>query len=368
MNNFQQVSKQDVIRNLLRNCGISYISDENIVRDIVLAEYLRSSLHELSLEADDDQGFAPIPIYIGRLINVVSGHLEAVWKDLRRNRNKMPVEFDDMEKESSDTKLVRRIIDRLELLGDCTNLGNGYWMPTPVRLVRIPSSDEIVVVGGISTRKLQYFIPEVQLAGFGRRISGLCNSVDINADLIWQDYHKWVGWMPEDVLTWTSEEIEKILTEGSKSSNTFIDFDVYISEKGTRYRVKTSWVPARLIMDMSNSGIMLCRVGKPYRFFLGEFSKGQLVRERFVDEKDVHWLMLGLRLMNGFTPLAVWDRNYLKVYGPLPRALERHLSVYSCAVQSKEKNFLYYVPSFFKFQIEQFLQQFGYHFRHVEGE
>lgn len=358
MNDIHTIDQQAVIKLLSTYCGVILPTENNIQRDLIIAEYLRFSLYKLSF-LPREKRFAPI--YVSQLLNEVHNRLEAVWEELNLSRLRSLNNGIELGANSRRDDPIRQVLEQLNLLGDCVHIGRGYWLPSPVRLVRLPNSDKIAVLGGLATPELKRLLPTVQLVGLGRLISDNCSVKQ--KEMVWQDYHNWVGWIPEELPVWTERVVDRVMIEGSTSSPTFMDFEVYVLDRSMRHRNFRPWIPATAFIEMKTTGIQLCRTEKPGRYFLGKFVSSQLVKELFVTTQDMPWLRLGLHPLKNMTPFCIWKGNYLTIFPPLPQALRRNLAVYSYALISEMNHTFYYVPPFFRSDVEKFLGNYGYFFK-----
>ncbi|WP_047155180.1 hypothetical protein [Aneurinibacillus tyrosinisolvens] len=368
MNSFRQLIAADALKNILRDIGVSTPDDKVYEYNLILSEYLRRSLYRLSFEEGGQKEFAPV--HIRRLINTVSGHLKVLWSELEKEKSQFLFKLNNDNQEITINDEIKWVLERIALLGDCMHIGNGFWLPTPIKLVQLPQSNETIIIGGFDTQSLKSYFPSVRIAGYGRFL--------LNKEIPfgyyqnknwWQDYQNWLGWIPKDLHSWTQEKINCINKEGSLSSSTFLDFEVFVSTWAIKNRVRQSWIPFETFLGMNGTEtVMLCRTKKPTRYFLGVFEKARMVRELAIQEQDIaRWLMVGLRIRHGLKPYARWKGNNLTVYPPLPFSLERHLTIYACKLLTRHKG-NYYVPKFFHGNINKFLHLFGYEVKQTGGD
>lgn len=361
MKNINPMLQSDVVQQLFLNVGGVLPANKKFQRNVILAEYLRCSILGLSrIELGGKTSFEPV--HIRRLINTVRNHLEAVWPHLRQDNKSLPFNTVGSENDTYRVDSIQWVLKNLALIGDVVNLGNGYWIPSPVRLIKFPFSEYVAVIGGVATAHLKGLFAGIKIAGHGRvlKYTDIPKYIQSGQEW-WQDYHNWIGFIPDDLSSWTEVEVAKVRTNGSRSSPTFVDFEVCITNKKLRYKTRNFWVPAATLMVIEGvDEVLLCRTGKPIRYFLGEFTSGQLVHERTISSEIVRWLQLGLCLRGCTTPSAKWVGSKLKLFPVLPRSLKRYLTVYSNTLISETGQVVYHVPMLYQDQVKNFLEHFGY--------
>ena len=82
-----------------------------------------------------------------------------------------------------------------DLVRDVQKLSDGYWFPTPLRIV--PIEDQLIVVGPTSTNELQRHFPGVKRAGYARVLARR----DIPG-LPTQQLDNWLGLQVPDSVAW----------------------------------------------------------------------------------------------------------------------------------------------------------------------
>lgn len=101
----------------------------------------------------------------------------------------------------SEYEFVR---DQLEHCGDIFHIGNGYWIPGPVRVVRAAASQIAIVIGGAPTRVLQQaFNMQFHSIGAARYVSGGSSARDVYPEETIAD---WLG-ITEPLAAWTEKTL-----------------------------------------------------------------------------------------------------------------------------------------------------------------
>jgi len=100
--------------------------------------------------------------------------------------------------------------DQIELCGDIVHLGNGYWIPGPLRLVRPSTTEMGLVVGGIPTGTLEkVFKRPIHSIGPARYAVGI---EGVNAALAADSVAGWLG-ISESLADWTKQTLAWAATQ-----------------------------------------------------------------------------------------------------------------------------------------------------------
>ncbi|MEK0314592.1 hypothetical protein [Cohnella sp. 56] len=343
------LNQKDIIDLIFSNKIVIVPENVEFQRELFLAEYWRSLLYELAIDGEEER---VKPVHFRRLKNALNKYLDSIWPELKQNN--------DVDSPQNVNDVISPVRNCLIQLGDTIRLPNGYYFPAPLRLVKLLGSQYTAIIGGLATEEIQHFLADVRIAGYGRIIENQKISVSIKEDgTWWQDYSNWTGWIPENLEEWIIKQVQLVSSSGSQSVQDFEEFEVYNSSRQLGNRNRYSWINPNLILAQEESGTWLCKTTGSTSYFLGEFKRGRLAKERTITDKEtVRWLMLGLLVYHGSSPKAQWNKFYLKVAPPLPRAIENHVLIFSF----KKNAFEYYVPEQFQNHIEQLMKSYGYRF------
>ncbi|WP_438431408.1 hypothetical protein [Gorillibacterium sp. sgz500922] len=347
---------------LLKNLDVPtkpILGNKMIQKYIVFAEYLRFILNKLSINEKDEIE----PIHIKKLLNAVNGHLEGIWTDLKATKN---IEEIDSYKYIESSDLLKWTLSNLALLRDCIYVHNGFWLPTPVRLIELPDlslgESYVAVIGTRSTKEIKSILPKVRALGIGRiiRKEDLPDDLFLDSNL-WQSFNDWVGWIPSDTLDWTRKACNYVQRYGSTSLSSFNQFEVFLSDNPLKYKSKRKWLHYEIFLSFGTTMVMLCRtISKPRSYFLGVFEEGILRKEFVVNEKEkILWLLNGLQLLHKYPIKAVWYKNELNVI-QTPSAVDRLLSIFSYRIPSNSGYPRYYIHPDYREYINSFLKNLGY--------
>jgi len=208
------INTQQALKKIIQNLGLS---DTTPTADQIIAEYLRHALYTLSYGSTTVQ-----PVFVTKLMNQVHYQLTPLWPDIFQNAN------------TEDP--IRRLLEQLKQVGDVAELGDGYWLPTPLRLVRLPNR-QILLIGGVDTKSLiTRFGDIVQSMGFVRRVKFADIKHLINAGIDWQHFEDWVGETKKaDIGTWTRNLLDEAHKRLKPSGSDLTDFEVYMPNLGKKH-------------------------------------------------------------------------------------------------------------------------------------
>lgn len=345
MKHAKVLNQKELVELLLNDKIVSLPENVEYQRELLIAEYWRILLYDLTLKKNleySDISLEPVRIRKRLLLQ----YLDTIWPELR---------------DEESQNIISSVCSRLDQVGDMVRLPNGFFLATPLRLIEVPNSKYSIIVGGISTEVVQLLLPEAKIAGYGRIIENdkIPDAVKRNQNW-WQDYTNWIGWKPDDIENWVKTQMSQLFSLGSQSIQNFEEFEVFNSFKERKNKNRTLWLNQSSILTEGASGVFLCKTNDSNRrYFLGEFSKGLLIKELSIMDKQTQlWLMLGLRLYNRHFPVARWNNNYLRVIPQLPSAIERHILVFSL----KKNAYEYYVYEQFHDDVVELLNAYGYQF------
>lgn len=365
MSGIRLITHEEAVRTLLRELGVDETAETPYHLDFVLPEVIRSNLYHLSELDGEGAGFRPV--FTRKLTGAVRRQLEAVWPPLHQDSADCFFGGGTLVSEPSPTDQILWHLKRLALLGDVIYLNDGFWLPSPIRSIPLPFSGDVAITAGLPTEDLRRLSVAAYVGGHGRLISGDKETGRGVAETL--GYDEWVGWRPENIQAWATEQMLQTIRMGSASSVAFTDYEAYVSSWELRKRTPQSWIPAFGLKSASRvEPVLLCRTRtKPTRYFLGHFVGRELKLERAVSHVHVRWLQLGLSLCHGLSPLAAWEGQKLKLFPLPPQPVERHLLVYAYGLQPRLGQFLYHVPSAYLERVESLLGHFGYRNRSKGG-
>ncbi|PLR92037.1 hypothetical protein [Bacillus sp. T33-2] len=359
-------NQDDRIKLLISALKLPTFPNELMDQEAIISEFLRDSIHKLTyIEQEEINWKNNSSVHTRKIIYLLRQQLEAVWP-AKKSWQLSKVNKDDTHLFSNplDSQFIKRRLWNLELLGEILHIGNGFWVPTPIRLIQLPDKEDIALIGGCSTKYALNISSFVSQAGLGRLINkdSISKGALQNKNL-WQPYSQWVGWMPKDLSNWTEALLKQAQEKGASTIYTYDDFEIFTSFN-SNHNFKSAWARA---IDISgavpNRTVLLCRTSdKRSSYFLGVFYGGQITKEFPIKDKDIiSWLRIGLRRLHGRSLNGYWYGSKLKVYPPLPTSLDKIILLYSYKIKT-DKETAYYVLDNYRVRVEENLKNFGYVF------
>ena len=224
---------------------------------------------------------------------------------------------------------LKRALDDISALREVEHLGNGYWLPTPTRVVSL-DDDTSLLVSIAPTTELQRHFQSVRRVGLGRlvataQVSGLPT----------QSLKSWRGTGDLDTPTWAHTQIQSA-TNDFRPSIAPADLEAFsvkaASHASHAARREPAWlsIANRHVAAWNGVSLFRTRLGQnQYRYFLGKLTRSRALLEGPV-VADPLGMQYGLASLLG-EPLTVLTRtqaNLIVVTLPLtvPRSVRRLLS------------------------------------------
>ncbi|MEN8218826.1 MAG: hypothetical protein ABFS56_21120 [Pseudomonadota bacterium] len=273
------IHTQQMLKKLIHNPGlVPTLIKAPILMDQIIAEYLRHALYTLSHGSTTVQR-----VFVTKFMNQVRRQLTPLWPE--------KVNADDP---------IRRVLEQLKQVGDVVELGDGYWLPTPLRLIRLPNC-QILLIGGVDTKSLiTRFGDIVQPMGFVRCVKPTVDTkYFIKAGIDWQHFEDWVGETEKtDIGTWTRNLLDEARKRLKPSGSDLTDFEVYmpcLSQTNLQYY---RWKSAQELNQVPKD-IVLCRFKQTFvTYCLGRLTGEKSVRlhreSEIGQEIEIRKLLYGL--------------------------------------------------------------------------
>jgi hypothetical protein len=213
----------------------------------------------------------------------------------------------------------------LDFMREVQKLGDGYWFPTPLRIV--PIEGQAIIVGVAGTSELQRHFPSVKRAGYARVLFG----TDIHG-LPTQQLDNWLGLRVLDSVAWCeayfADARDKLAPTISPGNIQF--FNVRTTRSTYGDIAVPEWVDVPQ-PSMQLKGIFLCRerLGRDsFRYFLGKVEGKSLLAESPIPYEGMARLCCGFaaRMGKPITVTVISCNEDFIIYTPgnLPRS-ERQL-------------------------------------------
>jgi hypothetical protein len=216
-----------------------------------------------------------------------------------------------------DKEALQHALTRMEVLTEAISIGNGFWLPAPVRYVAIGGA--YLILAPLTTNLLLKSVnPPISEVGSARVSS--TRPVGLSE----QGYWSWTG-APEDTMGWAAallESAKKSLNPTSIDPST-VDVHAFSPETVAAPKRPGMW---KLLQKMGEfSGLALSRVrlsATAYRYLIAQISDGVLTHESPVRHGDRARLRYALDAMNGRRhSIAIrqhGDRYHFELYRPIP--------------------------------------------------
>jgi len=342
------ISYKETIQMILQRLQLqtNELIDNHFLK-IIIAEYCRYILNNSCLTKENTIA----PVYQQRIINIVNYHLKPLLA---------------YHQKQSYHSIIKTINWQLQMIRDISRLSRGYILPTPIRAIQMPCSDNVIFTGGIETKQLSGIIGEgVKIAGFARYIHNKkCHESTLKQNnILWQNYSAYINDEVTDLNEWMELKISQAKERLHKVSVESSNIDVYYPQQKKHKFQNKRWINLENI-EKHNGELMFCRIheGKKFSYIWGALSKTypfRLKHESSVYFKDIHKICYGIDYRyNCPTKVSIKqkeDRCEIVLNNKLPQS---HQRIFFALAQQKE-NKTYYFDSIFKNDIIFFLEQLG---------
>jgi hypothetical protein len=264
------------------------------------------------------------------------------------------------------------VLRNLEQIGEASHLGNGYWLPTPVRLVRLPDT-QILLIGGIDTKSLQLHFGNIvhSTTGLVRRIKSTGDTIGlVRAGVEWQRFEDWVGESETDICAWTRNLLDDAHQLLKPSGSQITDFEVYTPWWLKKYPQHFRFQSAHQLTFAPKS-IVLCRFRQAFvSYYLGRLTGEKTIRlqheigvEQLEQAVEIRKLLYGLDALCQCPTDAQLEpqndnKSQLILRSPLPATQQRLLLALGYQVSDKFP-LIYEFSNHFKENILEHLKKLG---------
>ena len=272
--------------------------------DQIIAECLRRALCWL---ASGGRTGHTEPVYVTSLLNGVREQLSPLWPSLRRSRHKRPSQVEQRLEGDKHPDPIRRVLQALNDLREVEHVGEGYWLPTPTRLVELPANNVVLVIGGLDTPELRRVLnPSVELLWITRTLPrAALDPATLENHSLWQSLSDYLGDPPPSLAHWTSALLSRASRSLRPSAAGYSRFEVYRPRaQGARLQY-FRWVAADQLSNLPQ-GLLLCRTTDGYqlgprRYWLGTMTafrgEARAEKEYTLEPTDVPRLQYGIDLL-----------------------------------------------------------------------
>lgn len=242
------------------------------LRRALAADHIRSTLYINASIATQHDGSPTV--HTSRLLNPVRKTLDLLWPGTATEH---------LRDSASSGGIAQQTLDCLNQFGDIATTGGGYWLGTPLRLIR--SSDTVLTTGAVPNAVLKaLFKTSFICAGISRL--GHVRDSDVLDQTI--SVSEWLG-TSQEICSWTKSILsqhEKKMGSGNEVPADQLEF--FVPEAISRTQ-RNPWIAAQAIAP-NLKGPRLCRPIKtvayvrdrPYYLVHFRPSAGQLLITRSV--------------------------------------------------------------------------------------
>lgn len=350
----QLISHDILISTILQDLQLEIAKCDERIAEAIIAEYLRYSISISGARGE--------PIHINRIMSRIRKQTSFLLSEASDEWQSIKSTAQESEKEAKDP--LANILDRLLIIRDVEHIGNGFYVPTPLRIVELPHSGALVV-GGIptqdATRLLGKTVLSVGIIRFIKQKESNYNSV------LKQPFVDWMGYNSEPVQDWLRRYLEAAVKNLSAGAAT-MSFEVYDPAATSTNLQYYRWIDCQN-WSGTDKRLYLCRTKmKPRRYWLGLLQKRanevRALKEVDVSLDDVRRLRYGFDYLanrSTFAQISQSDREIIiQVYNHIPeqenRFLIGFLSVSSFGSRLPLK---YCLPKDFLFDVVNLLSNLG---------
>ena len=342
----------------------------NLVRDgksparpieAVVAEYFRSFLAEHS----PSDGDTSRPVYITALLRRLHRHLHPLLPRLTPDSGAAaPAAVED----TASSALHRDVLEQLEILGDVQHVGGGFWLGTPVRLIRL-SADDALLVGCITTAMAEQILQcPVTVMGAARRVA--VRDLRSSRGVSYQPRRRWLG-LSRPLMPWYDELVRTARANLARCSSSLTEFQVYDPQAATDIQALRWRSPGQL--ENLPESLALCRSREgafsTWRYWLGTLEQmGDRVRAAWEYTPQglfLRRLQYALDLVTG-NPTHIDLRSRvgsleMSTRNPLPAEEQRLLLAIGVETTSDETRFpkTWHLPLRYRDVLRKHLQELG---------
>lgn len=267
------------------------------------------------------------PVHINRILAVGRATL-GPYVYRRASKYNQLFQNTGMGGNSGEGDIFSRTLYRLETIKDIAHLGEGYYAPTPLRVVTTPM-DRLIFIGGLPTKRVEDIICKpVKVRGVIRTldISGYVNGIG-SIKCPSQSFENWSGISSESLDLWVRKYLN-VCEQNLVETNIAGDFEIYNPKNTSSSAQFFHWVDSSQ-WDGNESVIWLCRTRqKPRRYWMGMLKKtrqGPIChKEAPIGSVEVRKLQYGIDLIYRrpcYAVLKDFEKSFeLKLSSYLPDA------------------------------------------------
>ncbi|MYG00418.1 hypothetical protein F4212_14985 [Candidatus Poribacteria bacterium] len=227
-----------------------------VIRVTAISEFLRASIYQPYYWGTD--WWPPQPVHTNKIISAVRRDLRFLWEDTDH-----PTFISEISESGEYTLSATDILNKLCNVGDIVKLGNGFWAPGPVRIVKTADGREgtLLVIGGAPFETLEKkFAIRISCVGCGRFVhpdrTGF-RRLQVEQEL--QSVDDWLGGPTQDLSTWTQRAFKALVENMSPAVNVEAsECEIYAPDELPGKPRRGNWLSIR-DFSIVPTGLRLCR-------------------------------------------------------------------------------------------------------------
>lgn len=272
----------------------------------IISDYIRHALvHVRSSESEIAQ-----PVHVHQIRATLRQQLGSLfsecdlppWEDPEDLSDAGPSLDSSSELTAGVNDVVLKILHALARVGDCAHLGRGFYLATPLRLIRLPS-DGYLLIGGLPTQDMMHVTGlAAKCAGIARAVAPAHAAAVAASPIPRQDIADWLNLPARSLSEWTASMLQEARDGGLRTSGCdTTTFEIYAPGQQRYHSQVARWIPATRWRADARAGSdwWLCRSRMmPRRFWLSHFTVDtngpNVSREYTVKPVHVRRLMYGI--------------------------------------------------------------------------
>ena len=228
--------------------------ENEAIREATLAEYIRACVYQ-QYQRLDDRGRTR-SVHTNRILSAARRDIGFLWNETDHLTIKTL-------EDDNGGKRAGNVLHRLGMIGDIIKLGGGFWVPGPIRILRVTDSGDnaLLVIGGVPFETLETkFAERMSCVGCARFLCpdhAKLQRLEVEHEL--QSVQDWLGGPSENLPTWTKRVFRSLVAHMSPASDLEADdCEIYAPDDIPGKPNRGNWVPIKEF-SVVPTGPRLCR-------------------------------------------------------------------------------------------------------------
>ena len=230
-------------------------------------------------------------------------------------------------------------LETLSLLREAQHVGDGYWVPTPDRLISLATDESLIISSSPTEHIIGRYGASTKIVGAGRSVrDAQCASASVLAVSDWMA-------APEDTIAWAREMFKRAVEEMRETTQTSQGVAVFAPWLKVRNPSKSStlWRLAEEV-TLAENQVVICRTVTDHRWFFAKFSGRRIEFEAPITADKLRLLYATCVEVGYRTTVPVRMRDGLLGIGlsaPLPDPEERLVYALSRLTDPETKHYTF---------------------------